>query len=828
MLYERLLPCGTQRPSTSSRRRRLTAAHRGGGGRRAGASTSPDDTARGARGAAGVGARRSVCRRLRGGARGALAAAGAQGWRRRARRDLLRHQLLRRLHADLSRVSVLPRSSSLRPRRHLPDRRAPRQRPPRARAPRGSASVMQQMAAAAAGAAAARAARLVRRAAAAHAPARPAAGHHRRRQCARVGDGPRRRRRRRRGPRPPTSAEAFLFFECMRRDAVAIEAAAGVAARLPIVRPSAGDGAGSVCNYAGACDALRQAVGVCTLLANQAAQLKNSYGLRLLADRTLHARAVPLPVAHPLRATGCLWASERAAMRAEVGLLSHLAALSRHFAASSLAPSRSSTRSGSSPPPRSPPSPTRSCACARRLATAFGMRAAPPRGRSTPGRRARAAAEGGGRLLCDPALALTRAALLTYFDCSAVAAADHTLFCFERSMGFGGAERALLEQVALQVGLPTDEKLLPRYLPTTSPRWPRSSRSCRCCATSSSSSRRCSAPRPMRCPSRAWRRVTRCSGGSTRPTRASPSTFGDAPLKCCAYVDPQERSFLSWPWFHGAERLRAPPSDADPTVVVRRLGCEKEHKRPSPARRGRAARRSLDFGGRLGAREYEQLLSYLTAVRAHPWSSSCSTTRRGCPPSRAPRCRASSAPPFSSRGSGGRSTSPRRRRGAHARPCDAGDALGLLVTPTAPPSCADARASARPRARVAPTPPTRAPAAAPLPPPPAVALADGRVRHADERAGPLAGVTLQAVLEMLDGARARRGLLRPGRHRRHAASSPRRPHRGVRPLPRAPRVGARRDGRARQARRRAAVGPRRAVRAAGDHATGVDGGGAPD
>lgn len=41
---------------------------------------------------------------------------------------------------------------------------------------------------------------------------------------------------------------------------------------------------------------------------------------------------------------------------------------------------------------------------------------------------------------------------------------DHVLFCFESSMSLGVAERILLENLALQIGLPILQPVLPHYL----------------------------------------------------------------------------------------------------------------------------------------------------------------------------------------------------------------------------------------------------------------------------------------------------------------------------------------------------------------------------
>ena len=54
--------------------------------------------------------------------------------------------------------------------------------------------------------------------------------------------------------------------------------------------------------------------------------------------------------------------------------------------------------------------------------------------------------------------------MLDYFGQQrATLRADHVLFAFERSMGFGVGEKLLLEQVCLQMGFPTPRPELSMY-----------------------------------------------------------------------------------------------------------------------------------------------------------------------------------------------------------------------------------------------------------------------------------------------------------------------------------------------------------------------------
>ncbi|KAL1504687.1 hypothetical protein AB1Y20_008467 [Prymnesium parvum] len=433
----------------------------------------------------------------------------------------------------------------------------------------------------------------------------------------------------------PSGADIFPFFESLRRDAQAIEAAAGVAARLPIVRPVQFTAVPeSVWSFEGACDALRQCVAVCTSLSNQAAQIKNSYGLRLTLISHLFTRVlpVPLPVSDSQRATRCLWANEKTPMRAEVQveLISNLSALSAHFAAVSLAlaPSRQldslrvltataiAVIADSVLRIRAVVSPSTLSMHYAGLASGplhpFGFNAAELLKKETATIS-----------LTDPSLALTRAALLEYFYSQRHwLRADHTLFSFERTMSFGEADALFVEQLALQVGLPSAGPLLPRYFSGEEPdlidQLPELAmlrdivflfKAVLCPSADA-------LPEP-----RAWKpRDAKLRWEHAADKGFSVRGFGDSPLKCCAYIaGAQERGFIKWTagvasWFGRTERPRVPPSDSDPTTAVRRLGSEKEHRECvlNSEEDVLHVRALPDFEGRLGGHACELLLSYMT------------------------------------------------------------------------------------------------------------------------------------------------------------------------------------------------------------------------
>ena len=92
--------------------------------------------------------------------------------------------------------------------------------------------------------------------------------------------------------------------------------------------------------------AMKHAVDLCVLLANQRKHIRNSCTLRVCLISHLFTRVIPLPlpITHPDRRKRCFWASQDVRSDTQIDILRILNLLSRHFATASL--SVKTTRSG--------------------------------------------------------------------------------------------------------------------------------------------------------------------------------------------------------------------------------------------------------------------------------------------------------------------------------------------------------------------------------------------------------------------------------------------------------------------------------------------------
>jgi len=136
---------------------------------------------------------------------------------------------------------------------------------------------------------------------------------------------------------PPTSCAVPLFNRLAIEGNV--DALAGAAKAPPILRPveltMVPDAIDSLEQVP---KALRNALHCCTILANQADLMPNSYALRvsLLVHLFVHVLPAPMPLTHPERATKCFWASSKATYEIQAEILRSLNLLLRHFSAAVL------------------------------------------------------------------------------------------------------------------------------------------------------------------------------------------------------------------------------------------------------------------------------------------------------------------------------------------------------------------------------------------------------------------------------------------------------------------------------------------------------------
>ena len=112
-------------------------------------------------------------------------------------------------------------------------------------------------------------------------------------------------------PKVPITACALPLFNRLASEGN-VDSLAGAARTPPILRPVeltlVPD---AVAKLEDVPKALRNALHCCTILANQADLMPNSYALRvsLLVHLFVHVLPAPLPITHPERHTKCFWAS---------------------------------------------------------------------------------------------------------------------------------------------------------------------------------------------------------------------------------------------------------------------------------------------------------------------------------------------------------------------------------------------------------------------------------------------------------------------------------------------------------------------------------------
>ena len=210
--------------------------------------------------------------------------------------------------------------------------------------------------------------------------------------------------------------------------------------------------------------ALQQATLCCTLLGNQHGRVRDTFSLRaaLVARLLLHVLPAPLPLSHPKRDTDCFWQSASGHVRADTqaALLRWLGLLGRHYAAATFGLPQSAALDA-----------TRMLVLAAAAALAdavarlvavdvpsafslhFGGNADGVGGRCFAVDLRCYEKESERGELHQPQLAAARTAVLDYFRAAANAATERRLcFGYEKTMGLGRGERALVRQLCSQLG----------------------------------------------------------------------------------------------------------------------------------------------------------------------------------------------------------------------------------------------------------------------------------------------------------------------------------------------------------------------------------------
>ena len=256
-------------------------------------------------------------------------------------------------------------------------------------------------------------------------------------------------------------ASQFAFFGRLRRD-TSVEHLAGTAPLPEIVRPvELTLVPESVSSFEDATCALRHCSDVCTLLANQCEQMRNTFPLRaaLIQHLFMHVLPHPVPVTNPDRTTQCFWWSKPIRRETQNDLLRLLWRVANHFGAACL--SLNCTQSFD----------------AARVLTVGSIAALVDvlirkQAIDIPsqfGAHYSGTADGPVKpfgfcmsqfglnsetLRFDNAqLALSRVAVLDYFDSvSKAVQPGHMLGTFEKSTRFNDADRMLMNQLCLQLG----------------------------------------------------------------------------------------------------------------------------------------------------------------------------------------------------------------------------------------------------------------------------------------------------------------------------------------------------------------------------------------
>eukprot|EP00854_Cymbomonas_tetramitiformis_P001789 gene1789-2455_t len=449
------------------------------------------------------------------------------------------------------------------------------------------------------------------------------------------------------------AAMLFPHFGRLRRD-TDVEGLAGDAKRPPILLPIEMTLVTDVVtDFTSAGCALRHAVQLCGLLANQSHLVKNSASLRVSLVQHLMTRVLPLPLplTHPNRAKQCYWAAQPMRRETQVDLLRLLNQLSRHYAAAALSLKADRTLDAARI--------LTLAACAAVADAVLRVRACDvPSAFSmhysgeAPGPVQPFGVHVGSFLqeseylqLTSPEYAVALSQVLEYFTCmQGVVPAECMLFRFDRGMEWGEAEARLLRHVCLQTAMEHADGLLPLYLcgeePAFLDAFPELGffrditfmLKARPCAViggdlgqgqcdsipfgGPSLQHVLQAPTATALPEpRSWRPRDAVLGWQFEEAERGRGAgrfivrgFGRK-LECAGEEAEAEEwglgALFNFRRFGGAERPRCPPSGANPSNLVgQRIDTEADVLQ---------LREMPDFGGRLRAQDAELLLQYLTA-----------------------------------------------------------------------------------------------------------------------------------------------------------------------------------------------------------------------
>ena len=265
------------------------------------------------------------------------------------------------------------------------------------------------------------------------------------------------------------------LFGRLRRD-FDVEALAGDAPVAPIIRPIemtlVPD---NVFDFQGVAAAMRHALNLCVLLANQRSVIRNSYTLRVCMLEHLFVRVIPLPlpINHIKRDTECFWHAQPMRYETQADIIRLLSKLSIHFATGSL--SVKSNRSGDAVR-------MLTFACMATIGDAALRKIAcdiPSQSSLHYSGRAKGPIHPFGfelgtfeeeseyLKLSHPESAVARTQVLDYFhQMKKVVSPNHMLFSFEKGSELNAADKRYVDQLCMQMGFKRGEAISDLTTPT--------------------------------------------------------------------------------------------------------------------------------------------------------------------------------------------------------------------------------------------------------------------------------------------------------------------------------------------------------------------------